>query len=285
MTSDFRVRHGPDQGPVGAARRADQRGKREVSEVLLDGEPLQPTNALLEQPAPALRLHRQHLPLLHPRGGLQPHQRGRRPTTASAGASSATDDGAGRAAGRHQPDRRRHRARRPGRPARPATAPRTSTTATASSAAGTPRASTARSRSAATASRTSSSSTRPSTASAGPSVYLSLLRLVCSNGAVGYSPAFRSELSVGKGDDGVGVRPDARAGRLQQRRRLRRPAAALRVGDEELGVGQRGEPALQGAGPPAQPRRGRRRRRARWRAATAPAEAPTARRCSRRSTA
>jgi hypothetical protein len=36
-----------------------------------------------------------------------------------------------------------------------------------------------------------------------PSVYLSLLRLVCSNGAVGYSPAFRSELSVGKGDDGV----------------------------------------------------------------------------------
>ena len=36
-----------------------------------------------------------------------------------------------------------------------------------------------------------------------PSVYLSLLRLVCSNGAVGYSPTFRSELSVGKGDDGV----------------------------------------------------------------------------------
>lgn len=36
-----------------------------------------------------------------------------------------------------------------------------------------------------------------------PSVYLSLLRLVCSNGAVGYSPAFRSELSVGRGDDGV----------------------------------------------------------------------------------
>jgi len=36
-----------------------------------------------------------------------------------------------------------------------------------------------------------------------PSVYLSLLRLVCSNGAVGYSPAFRSELSVGKGDDGA----------------------------------------------------------------------------------
>lgn len=36
-----------------------------------------------------------------------------------------------------------------------------------------------------------------------PSVYLSLLRLVCSNGAVGYSSAFRSELSVGKGDEGV----------------------------------------------------------------------------------
>jgi hypothetical protein len=36
-----------------------------------------------------------------------------------------------------------------------------------------------------------------------PSVYLSLLRLLCSNGAVGYSPAFRSELNVGKGDDGV----------------------------------------------------------------------------------
>lgn len=36
-----------------------------------------------------------------------------------------------------------------------------------------------------------------------PSVYLSLLRLVCSNGAVGYTPAFRSELSVGRGEDGV----------------------------------------------------------------------------------
>jgi hypothetical protein len=36
-----------------------------------------------------------------------------------------------------------------------------------------------------------------------PNVYLSLLRLVCSNGAVGYGPAFRSELSVGRGDDGV----------------------------------------------------------------------------------
>src|SRR5579862_3605862 len=32
-----------------------------------------------------------------------------------------------------------------------------------------------------------------------PSVYLSLMRLICSNGAVGYSPAFRSELSVGRG--------------------------------------------------------------------------------------
>jgi hypothetical protein len=36
-----------------------------------------------------------------------------------------------------------------------------------------------------------------------PSVYLSLLRLVCSNGAIGYTPAFRSELAVGKGTDGV----------------------------------------------------------------------------------
>jgi hypothetical protein len=36
-----------------------------------------------------------------------------------------------------------------------------------------------------------------------PAVYLSLLRLVCSNGAVGYGPAFRSELSVGRGDGGV----------------------------------------------------------------------------------
>jgi hypothetical protein len=36
-----------------------------------------------------------------------------------------------------------------------------------------------------------------------PSVYLSLLRLVCSNGAVGYSPAFRSELSVGRGEGGA----------------------------------------------------------------------------------
>jgi hypothetical protein len=36
-----------------------------------------------------------------------------------------------------------------------------------------------------------------------PSVYLSLLRLVCSNGAVGFSRAFRSELAVGRGADGV----------------------------------------------------------------------------------
>jgi hypothetical protein len=34
-----------------------------------------------------------------------------------------------------------------------------------------------------------------------PSIYLSLLRLRCSNGAIGYSPAFRSELSLGKGKD------------------------------------------------------------------------------------
>src|SRR5262249_2605298 len=36
-----------------------------------------------------------------------------------------------------------------------------------------------------------------------PNVYLSLLRLGCTNGAIGYSPAFRSELNVGRGDDGV----------------------------------------------------------------------------------
>jgi hypothetical protein len=36
-----------------------------------------------------------------------------------------------------------------------------------------------------------------------PAVYLSLLRLICSNGAIAYSPAFRSELGVGRGDDGV----------------------------------------------------------------------------------
>jgi hypothetical protein len=36
-----------------------------------------------------------------------------------------------------------------------------------------------------------------------PSVYLSLLRLLCANGAIGFSAAFRSELNVGKGDDGV----------------------------------------------------------------------------------
>ncbi len=36
-----------------------------------------------------------------------------------------------------------------------------------------------------------------------PSVYLSLLRMICANGAVGYTPAFRSELSVGKGEEGV----------------------------------------------------------------------------------
>jgi hypothetical protein len=31
-----------------------------------------------------------------------------------------------------------------------------------------------------------------------PAVYLSLLRLVCSNGAIGYSPAFRSEINLGR---------------------------------------------------------------------------------------
>lgn len=34
-----------------------------------------------------------------------------------------------------------------------------------------------------------------------PAIYLSLLRLICSNGAIGYSPAFRSELSLGKGKE------------------------------------------------------------------------------------
>jgi hypothetical protein len=36
-----------------------------------------------------------------------------------------------------------------------------------------------------------------------PSVYLSLLRMICTNGAVGYGKAFRSELNVGKANDGV----------------------------------------------------------------------------------
>jgi hypothetical protein len=36
-----------------------------------------------------------------------------------------------------------------------------------------------------------------------PAVYLSLLRLICSNGAVGFSPAFRSELNPGKAEDGT----------------------------------------------------------------------------------
>jgi hypothetical protein len=36
-----------------------------------------------------------------------------------------------------------------------------------------------------------------------PAVYLSMLRLICSNGLVGYSPTFRSELSTGKGENGV----------------------------------------------------------------------------------
>jgi hypothetical protein len=36
-----------------------------------------------------------------------------------------------------------------------------------------------------------------------PAVYLSMLRLICSNGAVGFSPAFRSELNPGRGDDGA----------------------------------------------------------------------------------
>lgn len=36
-----------------------------------------------------------------------------------------------------------------------------------------------------------------------PSIYLSLLRLICDNGMVGMSPTFRSQLSLGKGGDDV----------------------------------------------------------------------------------
>lgn len=36
-----------------------------------------------------------------------------------------------------------------------------------------------------------------------PNIYLSLLRLVCTNGAIGYGKAFRSELSTGKTDQDV----------------------------------------------------------------------------------
>ena len=36
-----------------------------------------------------------------------------------------------------------------------------------------------------------------------PSTFLSLLRLVCSNGMIGYSPAFRTTLALGKGNDDV----------------------------------------------------------------------------------
>lgn len=36
-----------------------------------------------------------------------------------------------------------------------------------------------------------------------PNVYLALLRLLCTNGAIGYSRAFRSQIALGKGDDNV----------------------------------------------------------------------------------
>lgn len=36
-----------------------------------------------------------------------------------------------------------------------------------------------------------------------PSVYLSLLRQICTNGAIGFAPAFRSELSIGKKNDSI----------------------------------------------------------------------------------
>lgn len=35
-----------------------------------------------------------------------------------------------------------------------------------------------------------------------PNVYLSLLRLICTNGAIAYTKAFRSELTLGRGDNG-----------------------------------------------------------------------------------
>jgi hypothetical protein len=37
-----------------------------------------------------------------------------------------------------------------------------------------------------------------------PNIYLSLLRIICENGVVGYTKAFRSQLALGKGDDDVG---------------------------------------------------------------------------------
>jgi len=36
-----------------------------------------------------------------------------------------------------------------------------------------------------------------------PSTYLSMLRMVCSNGMIGYAPAFRTTLALGKGNDDV----------------------------------------------------------------------------------
>lgn len=36
-----------------------------------------------------------------------------------------------------------------------------------------------------------------------PNIYLSMLRLICSNGAIGYSPSFRSEINTGSKDDDV----------------------------------------------------------------------------------
>lgn len=38
----------------------------------------------------------------------------------------------------------------------------------------------------------------------GPNIYLSLLRLICQNGVVGYTKSFRAGLALGKGDDDVG---------------------------------------------------------------------------------
>jgi len=45
-----------------------------------------------------------------------------------------------------------------------------------------------------------------------PSIYLSLLRQICSNGAIAHAPAVRSELSLGRGEDGSGEEVGEEAG-------------------------------------------------------------------------
>jgi hypothetical protein len=76
-----------------------------------------------------------------------------------------------------------------------------------------------------------------------PAVYLSLLRQICANGAIAYAAAFRSR----PGRRQCLVRPATGPGGVQQRRRLRRPARPVRVGDPKLGLGSRNAAALQGA--------------------------------------